>query len=898
MSGRRRRSETSWDDKEEKGPSALIHANVSPGRSHNWSKSEVHEDLMHGNFSRSPSWDTLQGNRNRPKGDGSRRDGNRMYSHPNFDGWDKQYSTHPSDDRYDRPYRSRDKGVGSNVRMSRERERSRSPKRSRSRSRDGMSRSSREGSRGHRHETNASYPNMRSNSKDFASRNNITENWGRRTDYKDGSRYNDYSHRNAYDNHRNTRVSCKFFAAGNCNRDNCKFSHDVPEGAAGGYGENRNSGNRNRTWRDDQQLHDDLDAKSNLGEMKKKSWNSSSWDDVKSGGLDDNNNNTTWASVEDKKKLSDGYASQDASGFQDFGKSHRNLDNKKGSWNGPTSWDGVSGSGFSNVSNPCDKYEESAKESLNDNNAKGRMSAPSGSNTDRNIIKKWDGPLWDDFSDNQQPHDDLKAKSNLGEMEKKKSWNSSSWDDVKSGGFDETSRYDVKLDGFDKTSREVHTSDDNTNNTTWNSVEDKKKLLDKHASLDAPGFQDFGKSHRNLDNKKSSWNGPTSWDGVSGSGFSNVLNPCDKYEESAKESVNDNNAKGRMSAQSGTNTERNNNKKWDGPLWDDFSEPVAVKTDNSNIGNWGGPVLNRMSSDNVETVINDSDLNNIVPEDANPQILPSVHDMNTQSHSYLNGPEQSHMLLSNPFNGPLSGQVQGMYVHMENQTPKPLEVDVSQPQAAKHVNETSLTSQLPSQANALPAETSHKAQISQAYTDLHLSNAIDFLKSLPNSAYNQDTRPKEEQNSVIQQNQVPAVPTHDSSKLGGIGVLQKEAEEQTDKRVSTNGKKEEENTHPDNSEIPGKVEEGDIANDEKAMRQFKVGLVEFVKEILKPKWKEGKMSREVHKTVVKKVVEKVTSTIQGSQIPRTQPKIEQYLAYSKPKITKLVEAYMERLLKA
>ena len=84
---------------------------------------------------------------------------------------------------------------------------------------------------------------------------------------------------------------------------------------------------------------------------------------------------------------------------------------------------------------------------------------------------------------------------------------------------------------------------------------------------------------------------------------------------------------------------------------------------------------------------------------------------------------------------------------------------------------------------------------------------------------------------------------------------------------------------------------GDVGNDEKAMRQFKVALMEFAKEILKPKWKEGKLSRDVHKTVVKKVVDKVTSTIQGNQIPRTQAKIEQYLAYSKPKITKLVEVW-------
>ncbi|KAI3717968.1 hypothetical protein L1987_69923 [Smallanthus sonchifolius] len=100
------------------------------------------------------------------------------------------------------------------------------------------------------------------------------------------------------------------------------------------------------------------------------------------------------------------------------------------------------------------------------------------------------------------------------------------------------------------------------------------------------------------------------------------------------------------------------------------------------------------------------------------------------------------------------------------------------------------------------------------------------------------------------------------------------------------------------TEVEGKVDEGNMGNDEKAMRAFKIALVDFVKEILKPTWKEGKMNREVYKTIVKKVVEKVTSTIQGNQIPRTQEKTDQYLTFSKSKITKLVEAYVGRLVKA
>ncbi|MFS7948987.1 hypothetical protein Hanom_Chr06g00566241 [Helianthus anomalus] len=105
MSGRRRRSETIWDDKEEQRASAEIHSNISPGRSGYWSKSDAHDDSMRGNFSRSPSRNHLHGNRNEPRDDDIRRDRNRMYSHPTPDGWEKQYNTRPSDESYDLPYR-------------------------------------------------------------------------------------------------------------------------------------------------------------------------------------------------------------------------------------------------------------------------------------------------------------------------------------------------------------------------------------------------------------------------------------------------------------------------------------------------------------------------------------------------------------------------------------------------------------------------------------------------------------------------------------------------------------------------------------------------------------------------------------------------------------------------
>ncbi|CAJ2641556.1 unnamed protein product [Trifolium pratense] len=84
----------------------------------------------------------------------------------------------------------------------------------------------------------------------------------------------------------------------------------------------------------------------------------------------------------------------------------------------------------------------------------------------------------------------------------------------------------------------------------------------------------------------------------------------------------------------------------------------------------------------------------------------------------------------------------------------------------------------------------------------------------------------------------------------------------------------------------------------KGIRTFKFALAEFVKELLKPAWKEGQITnKEDYKTIVKKVLDKVTATMQAANIPQTQEKIDQYLSFSKPKLNKLVQAYVEKVQK-
>ncbi|CAM8903773.1 unnamed protein product [Rhodiola kirilowii] len=87
----------------------------------------------------------------------------------------------------------------------------------------------------------------------------------------------------------------------------------------------------------------------------------------------------------------------------------------------------------------------------------------------------------------------------------------------------------------------------------------------------------------------------------------------------------------------------------------------------------------------------------------------------------------------------------------------------------------------------------------------------------------------------------------------------------------------------------GKVEGGKKVKDTKALRDFKFALVNFVKELLKPAWKDGKIDKDGFKTIVKKATDKVTATMQEANIPQTPEKVEQYLSASKPKLNKLLQ---------
>lgn len=63
----------------------------------------------------------------------------------------------------------------------------------------------------------------------------------------------------------------------------------------------------------------------------------------------------------------------------------------------------------------------------------------------------------------------------------------------------------------------------------------------------------------------------------------------------------------------------------------------------------------------------------------------------------------------------------------------------------------------------------------------------------------------------------------------------------------------------------------------------------YAKELLKPKWREGVMTKEAFKTIIKKTVEKVIGTVKPDHIPNDEEKVASYMNFARPKIIKLVQ---------
>ncbi|CAH1424385.1 unnamed protein product [Lactuca virosa] len=821
MSGKRRRSETSWDMKQDKIP---------PPES---------------NDSRRPSW---EGNRKVPRNDDIRRDN----KHRNFDDeWGKQHTTY--------------------------RDRSRSPIQSRSRSRGREWESRRSPFYDDRHKSNDYGDDVRNN----ARCDNMKESWRHRSDHlSGGSRYSRFPHHKDDRNHddddddddrcrsnRVTKIPCKFFAVGKCYRDNCKFSHDASASDSQDYDRRSHENiraHKNRTWHHD---HDQHPHASDLYE-KKKSW--------ESGGFDENKK-TTWEwDSHDKKKSWD---NDDAS--------NPNLDNKNRSWNGPSwdddhektkskSWNGPlwDDSGLNKKSCEKNDYFLPKQHNVANDSHINNENIVSEEEPNKQILtsveeqvengkspkKKQEviGNLAENAQQEQEHINTEKVeKGSIGNDEKSTQQcreidpNRSSRDDdgEKSSGYGNDVRSNSGGDNLKKESwshRQDYSRSSSHNRNSRNHYDDDEARNYDRRSHDNPRahnkmtwHDDDLKASDLSEKNKSSWNGPT-WDDVESGGLNeNKKTTWDShnFDNKKKSTTRDD-----MSNPNLDNKNRswgdvesggfNENKKttWESQNCDDKRKPTTrddmsnVNLDNKNKnGSWNGPSWNEV--------------------DASKSNAKSGNNIDEKSKSWVK--------MDNNNNNKKMRNEKGF--------------DHFLPQQHNVVNDSDLNND-----NIVSEEPNQQI----VTTEQNLTNAIDYLKSLPNSTtHNQEGN--------IGNNNVMEIENGKTPK--------KKQEELVGKRKA---KQEEEHVNDE------KGKEGNNGNDEKCMRQFRAALVEFVKEILKPKWKEGRMTREVYKSVVKKVIDKITTTIQQVQIPKTQPKIELYLTHSKPKITKLVEAYVEKLVKA
>lgn len=96
-----------------------------------------------------------------------------------------------------------------------------------------------------------------------------------------------------------------------------------------------------------------------------------------------------------------------------------------------------------------------------------------------------------------------------------------------------------------------------------------------------------------------------------------------------------------------------------------------------------------------------------------------------------------------------------------------------------------------------------------------------------------------------------------------------------------------------NNEVDGKDGQRMEITDGDSLYAFKLALANFVKELLTPTYIRDQIDRDAYKKIVRRVVKKVTSSVQS--IPQTQENIKKYLSTCRPNISKLVKVCADPL---
>ncbi|XP_073126876.1 zinc finger CCCH domain-containing protein 55-like [Henckelia pumila] len=81
------------------------------------------------------------------------------------------------------------------------------------------------------------------------------------------------------------------------------------------------------------------------------------------------------------------------------------------------------------------------------------------------------------------------------------------------------------------------------------------------------------------------------------------------------------------------------------------------------------------------------------------------------------------------------------------------------------------------------------------------------------------------------------------------------------------------------------------------VHSFKFVLIEHIRQILKPFWEQGNLSKDAYKIVMKKSIDKIIASIQASKFPRSKNDHQRYISASRSKIFELVQAYVKKYQK-
>uniref|UniRef100_A0A0D9VVS3 Uncharacterized protein n=1 Tax=Leersia perrieri TaxID=77586 RepID=A0A0D9VVS3_9ORYZ len=181
--------------------------------------------------------------------------------------------------------------------------------------------------------------------------------------------------------------------------------------------------------------------------------------------------------------------------------------------------------------------------------------------------------------------------------------------------------------------------------------------------------------------------------------------------------------------------------------------------------------------------------------------------------------------------------------------------------------------------------------------DWNSCSLIPDLNSLPSMNTGEEPMPFEKVNHLL--NGDGTKPQNDSKSLlaASCEPTLKEPNRQPEPSELIGGicEKEGANRFQSPNSHSGPSQQSIVEKSSMAIDAFKCALCEFIKNSIKPLWEDGLLSREVHKIIVRKAVDKVT-TVLGSKVPLTDIAIFRFLSDESQNLDKLVQDYLDLYL--